>query len=89
MDHFKVEQEEEYLTNTLQKKLTQVCCNLLDFHSDLNQLKNEKIELENQLEQEQEYIVNKLQKQLSQIQDEKRFAFCTRSFIYTQHILGR
>jgi uncharacterized protein (UPF0305 family) len=45
-----VEQEEEYLTNMLQKKLVQ--------------LQKEKIDLENALEQEQEYMVNRLQKQL-------------------------
>ena len=43
-----VEAEEEYMVNTLQKKLAQ--------------LKHEKVDLENQLEAEQEYIVHKLQK---------------------------
>mmetsp|Transcript_31390 Transcript_31390/g.72199 ORF Transcript_31390/g.72199 Transcript_31390/m.72199 type:complete len:366 (-) Transcript_31390:118-1215(-) len=53
-----VEQEEEFMVNTLQKKLQQV--------------KLEKVALENQLESEQEYISNKLQKQIQEVQAEKR-----------------
>jgi len=53
----RVEEEEEYLTNTLQQKLQKVL--------------KEKIDLENQLEQETEYIVNRLQKQLEQLQKQK------------------
>lgn len=53
-----VEQEEEYMTNTLVKKLEQV--------------RREKIDLENQLEQEEEFITNKLQKQLMSVMNEKR-----------------
>lgn len=45
-----VEREEEFLTNSLQKKLIQ--------------LQREKIEIENQLEQEQENLVNRFVKQL-------------------------
>ncbi|KAF9972417.1 hypothetical protein BGZ73_004459 [Actinomortierella ambigua] len=52
-----VEQEEEYLTQTLQKKL--------------QQLQKEKIDMENALEQEQEYIVNRLQKQLEALRLEQ------------------
>ena len=37
-------------------------------------LKQEKIDLENQLEQEEEYIVNKLQKQLLTLSKEKEYA---------------
>jgi restriction endonuclease Mrr len=33
----------------------------------IQQVRQEKVDLENQLEKEQEYIVNKLQKQLSQV----------------------
>jgi len=54
-----VEQEEEYLTNTLQKKL--------------NQLQKEKIDMENALEQEQEYIVNRLQKQLDSLRQQQTY----------------
>ena len=53
-----VEKEEEYISNTLQKKLQQVL--------------QDKIELENRLEQEQEYIVHKLQNQLISLTNEKR-----------------
>jgi coiled-coil domain-containing protein 6 len=52
-----VEQEEEHLTNTLQKKL--------------RKLEIDKIELQQRLEQEEEFIVNKLQKQLQQVTHEK------------------
>ena len=45
-----VEQEEEFLTNTLGKRLEAV--------------KREKVQLELQLEQEQEYVTNKLQNQV-------------------------
>ncbi|KAJ3101260.1 hypothetical protein HDU97_001557 [Phlyctochytrium planicorne] len=46
----KVEQEEEQITNALQRKLSQ--------------LQREKVEMEQALEQEQEFIVNRLQRQL-------------------------
>jgi myosin heavy subunit len=52
-----VEQEEEFLTNTLQQKLSKVLA--------------EKIEIENDLEQEQEYISNRLQKQVTETLKEK------------------
>ena len=53
-----VEQEEEFLTNTLQQKLSKVLA--------------EKVEIENDLEQEQEYISNRLQKQVAETLKEKR-----------------
>lgn len=71
-----VEQEEEYLTNTLQKRLNQVGFSsrgtrIIRTHHHREppflQLQKEKIDLENALEQEQEYIVNKLQKQLDSL----------------------
>ena len=70
-----VEQEEEYLTNTLQKRLNQVTFISAEqeqfgtHHHPffLKQLQKEKVDLENALEQEQEYIVNKLQKQLDSL----------------------
>lgn len=55
------EMEEEFLTNTLQKRLEKVT--------------KEKVELEQTLEAEQEYIVNKLQKQLEQLSAEKNKLF--------------
>eukprot|EP01120_Amphizonella_sp_Union-15-10_P006015 TRINITY_DN1863_c0_g1_i1.p1 TRINITY_DN1863_c0_g1~~TRINITY_DN1863_c0_g1_i1.p1 ORF type:complete len:369 (+),score=90.38 TRINITY_DN1863_c0_g1_i1:81-1187(+) len=52
-----VEEEEEFLTNTLQRKL--------------KKLLQEKVDLETELEIEEEYLVNKLQKQLKGIELEK------------------
>ena len=52
-----VEQEEEFLTNTLQLKLARV--------------EQERVALEVRLEQEQEYITNKLQKQIADAAKEK------------------
>jgi coiled-coil domain-containing protein 6 len=71
-----VEQEEEYLTNTLQKKLSVVGDFFANFHCSSNpcvQLAKEKIDLENRLEAEEEYIVNKLQSQLNNIMSEKAY----------------
>ncbi|KAI8368878.1 hypothetical protein EDC96DRAFT_504646 [Choanephora cucurbitarum] len=73
------EQEEEFISNRLLKKITGLKKEkgelLLQVEQEeeymtnmlqkkLNQLQREKIDMENSLEQEQEYIVNKLQKQL-------------------------
>ncbi|GAM17679.1 hypothetical protein SAMD00019534_008540 [Acytostelium subglobosum LB1] len=54
----KVEEEEEYLTNTLQKKM--------------HAIMKEKVELEKMLEVEEEFIVNKLQKQIQEVNREKK-----------------
>mmetsp|Transcript_22336 Transcript_22336/g.35739 ORF Transcript_22336/g.35739 Transcript_22336/m.35739 type:complete len:122 (+) Transcript_22336:269-634(+) len=51
-----VEREEELISNTLLKQLTQ--------------LRKDKIDLENHLEQEQECMVNRLQRQVSTLQRE-------------------
>jgi Uncharacterized conserved protein H4 (DUF2046) len=40
-----------------------------------HQVRQEKVDLENQLEKEQEYIVNKLQKQLSQVSKNSALMF--------------
>ena len=81
------EQEEEYITNKLMKRLETLksekeeLARQVEVEEEmitnaltkkLQKVKEEKIHLENQLEQEQEYIVNKLHKQLSQVTDEKR-----------------
>jgi len=81
------EQEEEYITNKLMKRLTVLkhekehLARQVEMEEEmitnklskkLEKVKQEKVNLENLLEQEQEYIVNKLQKQLSQVLDEKR-----------------
>lgn len=52
-----VEQEEEYITNKLMKRL--------------EQLKNEKQSLANEVEQEEEYLINNLQKRLEKLNNEK------------------
>ncbi len=81
------EQEEEYITNKLMKRLETLkqekeeLARQVEVEEEmitnaltkkLQKVKEEKVLLENQLEQEQEYIVNKLQKQLSAVLDEKR-----------------
>lgn len=87
MQQLQAEQEEEYITNKLMKRLEALKQEKEDLARQveveeemitnaltkkLQKVKEEKIHLENQLEQEQEYIVNKLQKQLSTVLDEKR-----------------
>ena len=74
-----VEQEEEFITNKLMKRLQQlknekqVLANEVEQEEEylvntlqkrLHKLNGEKVDLENQLEVEQEYIVNKLQKKV-------------------------
>ncbi|CAO3640995.1 unnamed protein product [Mucor hiemalis] len=73
------EQEEEFISNRLLKRITGLKKEKSELlvqveqeeeymtnmlQKKLNQLQREKIDMENSLEQEQEYIVNKLQKQL-------------------------
>jgi len=96
------EQEEEYITNRLMKRLETLKQEKEDLARQveveeemitnkltkkLEQVKQEKVHLENQLEQEQEYIVNKLQKQLSTVLDEKR-ALEARLSENTEAVLG-
>ena len=52
-----VEQEEEYITNTLMKRLKQA--------------KDEKEKIANEVENEEEYLVNNLQKRLQKLNAEK------------------
>lgn len=76
------EQEEEYITNKLMKRLEALkrekeeLARQVEVEEEmitnaltkkLQKVKEEKVQLENQLEVEQEYIVNKLQKQLSTV----------------------
>jgi len=83
-----VEQEEEYISNKLMKRLAELKEEkeslALQIEQEeeyltnnlqlkLDQLKREKIEMENQLEQEQEYIVNKLQRQLDDMRVENQY----------------
>lgn len=68
-----VEREEEYLTNTLQRKMTQLqvgrpCCGALaglgwDTHPRRSVPQREKVELQNQLEEEQEFVLNRIQRE--------------------------
>ena len=80
------EQEEEYITNKLMKRLEALkqekeeLARQVEVEEEmitnaltkkLHKVKEEKGQLENQLEQEQEYLVNKLLKQLSAVLQEK------------------
>eukprot|EP00298_Acanthocystis_sp_HF-20_P001091 c11487_g1_i1.p1 GENE.c11487_g1_i1~~c11487_g1_i1.p1 ORF type:complete len:322 (+),score=136.34 c11487_g1_i1:33-968(+) len=82
----RAEQEEEYITNKLTKRLEQLKHEkeklvqqveqeeehlTNTLQKKLRQLEIDKIELQKQLEQEEEFIVNKLQKQLQQLTQEK------------------
>ncbi|OZJ03618.1 hypothetical protein BZG36_03719 [Bifiguratus adelaidae] len=84
------EQEEEYITNTLLKRIAGLKKEkgelLLQVEQEeeyltntlqrkLNQLQKEKIDMENALEQEQEFIVNRLQKQLDALQQQQNGGF--------------
>jgi len=84
--HKQVEQEEEYITNKLMKRLEQlkkekqILVNEVEQEEEfltntlskkLEKLTKEKEMMENQLEAEQEYIVNKLQKKLEELNMEK------------------
>lgn len=81
-----VEQEEEYITNKLMKRLEELKRDKAKLATEvereeefltntlqkkLEKLTKEKVDLENKLEAEQEYIVNKLRKQLEQLSIEK------------------
>merc|ERR1712088_886622 len=83
----KAEQEEEFISNTLLKKIQALKkekenlalnyeqeeeCLTNDLSRKLDQLRQEKVELENTLEQEQEALVNKLWKRMDQLETEKR-----------------
>merc|ERR1712088_645010 len=83
----KAEQEEEFISNTLLKKIQALKkekeslalnyeqeeeCLTNDLSRKLNQLRNEKIQLEHTLEQEQEALVNKLWKRMDKLETEKR-----------------
>ncbi|KAI8076820.1 uncharacterized protein BX664DRAFT_344035 [Halteromyces radiatus] len=80
------EQEEEYISNKLLKRITGLKKEkselLLQVEQEeeymtnmlqkkLNRLQKEKIDMENALEQEQEFIVNKLQKQLDALKSQQ------------------
>jgi len=81
----KAEQEEEFISNTLLKKIQALKkekeslalnyeqeeeCLTNDLSRKLNQLRNEKIQLEHTLEQEQECLVNKLMRRIEKLESE-------------------
>eukprot|EP00123_Amoebidium_parasiticum_P011479 comp20737_c0_seq1/m.27133 comp20737_c0_seq1/g.27133 ORF comp20737_c0_seq1/g.27133 comp20737_c0_seq1/m.27133 type:complete len:372 (-) comp20737_c0_seq1:26-1141(-) len=82
-----VEQEEEYISNQLLKKIGQLQREKASLaitveqeeeyltntlQKKLDQVRREKVDLENQLEVEQEFIVNRLQKELERKQNQTR-----------------
>lgn len=84
--HSRVEQEEEYITNQLMKRLERMSLEKKEMilkveHEEefltnslqkrLDQLTQEKAELESQLEAEQEYVVGDLQRKLQALSEEK------------------
>ncbi|KAF2356275.1 Protein of unknown function DUF2046 [Trinorchestia longiramus] len=81
----RAEQEEEYISNTLLKKIQTLKkekeslalnyeqeeeCLTNDLSRKLTQLRNEKVELEQTLEQEQEALVNKLMRKIEKLETE-------------------
>ncbi|CAG0890901.1 unnamed protein product [Darwinula stevensoni] len=81
----RAEQEEEYISNTLLKKIQSLKkeketlalnyeqeeeCLTNDLSRKLNQLKQEKVQLEQTLEQEQECLVNKLMRKIEKLEAE-------------------
>ncbi|XP_013782493.1 coiled-coil domain-containing protein 6-like [Limulus polyphemus] len=81
----KAEQEEEYISNTLLKKIQSLKkeketlalnyeqeeeCLTNDLSRKLNQLRHEKVQLEQTLEQEQEVLVNKLMRKIEKLESE-------------------
>nr|CAG4635595.1 EOG090X09V8 [Artemia franciscana] len=83
--HAKAEQEEEYISNTLMKKIHSLKkeketlalnfeqeeeCLTNDLSRKLMQLRHEKVELEQSLEREQGHIVNKLMKKIEKLEAE-------------------
>ena len=81
----KAEQEEEFISNTLLKKIQDLKkekeslalnyeqeeeCLTNDLSRKLNQLRQEKVQLEHTLEQEQECLVNKLMRKIEKLETE-------------------
>lgn len=84
------EAEQEYILNTLQKKLDELKSEKAELQKavekeqdylsntlqkKLKDILKEKVDLENELEMEQEYVVNKLTKQLDVVKREKEYVF--------------
>jgi len=58
--------------NRLMRKIEKLEAETMTKQSNLEQLRREKIELENTLEQEQEALVNRLWKRMDKLETEKR-----------------
>jgi predicted nuclease with TOPRIM domain len=67
-----LEQEQECLVNKLMRKIEKLEAETNAKQNNLEQLRREKVELENTLEQEQEALVNRLWKRMDKLEAEKR-----------------
>lgn len=67
-----MEQEQECLVNKLMRRIERLEAETVGKQQTLEQLRREKVELENTLEQEQEALVNKLWKKMGKLESEKR-----------------
>ena len=67
-----MEQEQECLVNKLMRRIEKLETETSSKQNSLDNLRREKVELENTLEQEQEALVNKLWKRMDQLETEKR-----------------
>lgn len=69
-----MEQEQEYQVNKLMRKIDKLESDVTSKQTTLEQLRKEKVDLENTLEQEQELLVNRLWKRMDRLEAEKRWA---------------
>lgn len=67
-----LEQEQEAQVNKLLKRIDKLENDIKSKQASLEQLRREKVELENSLEQEQEALVNRLWKRMDKLEVEKR-----------------
>ena len=70
-----MEKAQEYQVKKLMQKIERLEAETLNKQTTLEQLRREKVELENSLEQEQEALVNKLWKRMDKLEAEKRYYF--------------
>lgn len=76
-----LEQEQEAQVNKLLKRIDKLESEIVNKQCTLEQLKREKVELENSLEQEQEALVNRLWKRMDKLEVEKRFVYLLRLYL--------
>jgi coiled-coil domain-containing protein 6 len=67
-----LKQEQENMVSRLLKKIKNLEAETVGKQQHLEQLRREKVELENTLEQEQEALVNRLWKRMDKLEREKR-----------------